>query len=127
MTVRIRLQIGPKISKAKGKNRNVALAIAALVTPGTLLAFVFAVWRMSADLGFTAQFPITEGLLSHWQVWLAIAVVSQFFTSMLNRYGREGSFRSSIAPAAEAAVRPTQLDSIVATHSPAALSKRAGR
>jgi hypothetical protein len=95
MTVRLRLKTGPRIRKITGKNRNTALAIAALVTPATLLAFVLAFWRMSADLGFTSAFPITTGLLSHWQVWLGIALVAQFVTSTLNRYGRDGRFRIS--------------------------------
>jgi len=95
MTVRIRLNIGPKIRKTTGKNRNAALAIAALVTPATLLAFVLAFWRMSSDLGVTSAFPITSGLLSHWQVWLAIALCAQYFTTTLNRYGRDGRFRIS--------------------------------
>src|SRR5438045_3508358 len=95
MKVRIRLDVGPRIKKITGKNRNAALAIAALVTPATLLAFVLAFWRMSSDLGFTSAFPITSGLFSHWQVWLAIAVVAQFLTTALNRYGRDGRFRIS--------------------------------
>ncbi len=95
MTVRIKLNVGPRIKKINGKNRNAALAIAALVTPATLLAFVLAFWRMTADLGFTSAFPITTGLLSHWQVWLAIAITAQFVTTTLNRYGRDGHFRFS--------------------------------
>ena len=95
MTVRIRLKVGPRIKKVSGKNRNAALAIASLVTPATLLAFVLAFWRMSADLGFTSAFPITSGLFSHWQVWLAIALCAQFLTTTLNRYGRDGRFRIS--------------------------------
>lgn len=95
MKVRIKLNVGPRIKKTTGKNRNAALAIAALVTPATLLAFVLAFWRMSADMGMTSAFPITEGLLSHWQVWLAIAVTAQFLTVALNRYGRDGRFRIS--------------------------------
>jgi hypothetical protein len=95
MTVRIRLSAGPQIKRITGKNRNAALAIAALVTPATLLAFLLAFWRMSADLGFTSAFPITTGLLSHWQVWLGIALCAQFVTTTLNRYGRDGRFRIS--------------------------------
>ena len=93
MKVRIRLNVGPRIKKTTGKNRNTALAIASLVTPATLLAFVLAFWRMSADLGMTSAFPITAGLFSHWQVWLGIALAAQFVTAMLNRYGRDGQFR----------------------------------
>ena len=95
MKVRIKLNVGPRIKKTTGKNRNTALAIAALVTPATLLAFVLAFWRMSADIGITSAFPITQGLFSHWQVWLAIAVTAQFLTVALNRYGRDGRFRIS--------------------------------
>ena len=95
MTIRIRLNAGPKIKRSSGKNRNAALAIAALVTPATLLAFVLGFWRMSSDLGFTSAFPITTGLFSHWQVWMVIALAAQFFTSTLNRYGRDGRFRIS--------------------------------
>ena len=95
MKVRIRLKVGSTVKNSTGKNRNAALAIAALVTPATLLAFVLAFWRMSSDLGVTAAFPITTGLFSHWQVWLAIALAAQFVTTVLNRYGREGSFRIS--------------------------------
>ena len=95
MKVRIQLNAGPKIKKITGKNRNTALAIASLVTPATLLAFALAFWRMSSDLGVTSAFPITTGLFSHWQVWLAIALVAQFLTVTLNRYGRDGRFRIS--------------------------------
>ena len=95
MIVRIRLNVGPKIKRASGKNRNTALAIAALISPAALLAFALAFWRMSADLGFTSAFPITSGLFSHWQVWLAIALCALLLTSTLNRYGRDGRFRIS--------------------------------
>ena len=95
MIVRIKLNVGPQIKKTTGKNRNTALAIASLVTPATLLAFVLAFWRMAADMGVTSAFPITDGLFSHWQVWLAIALCAQLFTTVLNRYGRDGHFKIS--------------------------------
>ena len=99
MKVRLRFQQGPKIRRQAGKNRSVALAAATLLAPATLLAFVLAFWRMSADLGTTSAFPITEGLLSHWQVWLAIALAAQFVVILLNRYGRNGTFRDESAAA----------------------------
>ena len=98
MTVRIRFKNGPKIRVATGKNRNLALAAATLLSPATLLAFVLAFWRMTSDIGTTSAFPITEGLLSHWQVWLAIALAGQFLVILLNRYGRYGTFRDSGSP-----------------------------
>jgi hypothetical protein len=98
MTVRIRFKNGPKIRMGTGKNRNLALAAATLLSPATLLAFVLAFWRMSSDIGTTSAFPITDGLLSHWQVWLAIALFAQFLIIVLNRYGRHGSFRDTRVP-----------------------------
>jgi len=101
MKVRLQFKNGPRISRTKGKNRNLALAAATLLSPATLLAFVLAFWRMSADIGVTSAFPITEGLLSHWQVWLAIALLAQFGVILLNRYGRLGSFRDANGAAGE--------------------------
>jgi hypothetical protein len=51
-----------------------------------LLAF----WRIAADLSLTASFAIPSGLFSHWQVWLAAAIVLQLCARTLNRYGKAG-------------------------------------
>lgn len=87
MRVRIRLQQGPRIQQKRRKNRHIALASAALLTPGALAAFVLSMWRLGADLGFARSFAIGDGIFSHWQVWLAISVAIQFFSVILNRYG----------------------------------------
>ena len=52
------------------------------------MACVLAFWRLAADLSVTGQFPITNGLFSHWQVWLTVATSLQFSAILLNRYGR---------------------------------------
>jgi hypothetical protein len=88
MVVRIRLKRGPKVRPTRRKNRHVALASAALLTPAAVVAFVLSMWRLGADIGFTSSFAIRAGILSHWQVWLAIAVAIQFFAVVLNRYGK---------------------------------------
>lgn len=87
MLVRIRLQRGPTVRAKKRKNRHVALASAALLTPSAVTAFVLSMWRLGADLGITRAFAIQTGLFSHWQVWLAISVAIQFLAVLLNRYG----------------------------------------
>ena len=51
------------------------------------MACVLALWRLAADLSVTGQFPITDGLFSHWQVWLTVATTLQFSAILLNRYG----------------------------------------
>jgi hypothetical protein len=90
MMVRIRFGQGPKVAQRRRKNQRLALAAAALLTPAALMAFVLGLWRIAADLQWTSDFAIADGLLSHWQVWIASAVFLQFVTWLLNRYGDGG-------------------------------------
>lgn len=54
-----------------------------------LLAFsclMLAMWRLTSDLGWTDEFVITSGILSHWQVWMAIAIGFGALGVRLNKY-----------------------------------------
>src|SRR5579884_65410 len=104
MVVRIRFQQGPAVRRKGRKNRHLALASAALLTPAALTALVLALWRIGADLGFARAFAIRDGLLSHWQIWLAVSVIIQFAAILLNRYGAS----EAEAPAPEHAFQHTQ-------------------
>jgi len=87
MLVRIRLGSGRKLQHKDRKNQHVALALASLLTPATVMAYVLAVWRISADFKATGEFPIT-GFFSHWQVWMAAAAILHLSAILLNRYGK---------------------------------------
>jgi hypothetical protein len=87
MVVKVRFQYGPRVSRRGRKNRRVALAVAALLTPAALTACALALWRLAADLRMAGPFAITEGLFSHWQVWFAVAILIQLMAIFLNRYG----------------------------------------
>lgn len=87
MRIRIRLSAGPKVRNKRGKNQHVALALASLLTPAAVMAFVLGLWRLAADLKVTNEFPITNGFFSHWQVWVSAAAVLQLCAIALNRYG----------------------------------------
>jgi hypothetical protein len=87
MRVRIRLNPGPTVQQKPRKNRHVALALASLLTPLAVMAFVLAFWRLAADLNVTNQFPIADGFFSHWQVWMSGAAILQLCAMGLNRYG----------------------------------------
>lgn len=65
--------------------REAAKAISFLLSQTALIAFVFALWRLGADLSWAGAFIVSDGLLSHWQVWLAVAVVTQMMSVQLNR------------------------------------------
>jgi hypothetical protein len=88
MLVRIRLSSGARVRHKRRKNQHVALAMASLLTPGALMACALAFWRLAADLKAAGQFPIPDGLFSHWQVWLTLAASLQFCSALLNRYGK---------------------------------------
>ena len=92
MILRIRLPRGRPIERRLGKNRHVALAFGALLTPLALMAYVLGLWRLASDMGFAGRFGIS-GLFSHWQVWMLIGAVIQATASALNRYGQGIAFR----------------------------------
>ena len=87
MYVRIRLGQGRRVKQSKPEIRVLATAVSMLLQPAVLAAFVLAAWRFGADLGWTGDFVIATGALSHWQTWLAIAVTGQLAVIALNRYG----------------------------------------
>jgi uncharacterized RDD family membrane protein YckC len=87
MRIRIRFGAGPRVYRKEGKNRHLAAAAAALLTPAAVMAAILGVWRICADIGLTGAFAISSGLFSHWQVWLAIAAGLEFVAMLLNRYG----------------------------------------
>jgi hypothetical protein len=80
MIVRIRLDLR--------STQRAALALASLLTPAAVVGCVLALWRLTADFKATSEFPITSGLLSHWQVWLGGAAILQLCVIALNRYGK---------------------------------------
>jgi hypothetical protein len=91
MKVRIRLHTGRPIQRRAGKNRQLALAGGALLIPVSLMAYVLGFWRLAADMGMAGEFAIT-GLFSHWQMWIAVALLLHLTASVLNRYGRGEKF-----------------------------------
>ena len=94
MKVRLRFEEGRRVSRRRGKNRRLAAAVGALLIPIALMAWALALWRLASDLGLAGEFAI-EGLFSHWQVWIALALGLSFAAASLNRYGRGGEIEES--------------------------------
>lgn len=94
MVFRIRLKHGPRIRGPRNTNRALALAMSALLAPAALMALVLAFWRVAADLGWSGEFAIADGIFSHWQVWIAMAAVIEGVSIALARYGRGGGERT---------------------------------
>jgi hypothetical protein len=57
-----------------------------VLTPVAVLAGVLGVWRLGADLGWTKAFFIADGLLSRYQLWIAVAITMQASAFILNRW-----------------------------------------
>jgi hypothetical protein len=89
MVVRIRFGRGRQVLVNKGKNRSVALALSALMTPAAVMASALGLWRLTADMQLTGEFGIATGLFSHWQVWMVFAALLQGGAWALNRYGHD--------------------------------------
>lgn len=76
-----------RVREAIAKQRRYAPVVGFLMTPFALTGYVLAFWRLGADLNWLGEFFITKGLLSRWQVWLAIAIAMQILANQLNRFG----------------------------------------
>jgi hypothetical protein len=59
--------------------------LSAMLGPFALIAYVFAVWRLSADIGWSGPFIITSGFFSHWIVWFSIGLALNVGVSVLKR------------------------------------------
>ncbi len=92
-----RSQLGPtpEIARAVADPRNVAPVIGLMLLPMSLIGYVFAAWRVGADLDWAGDFFISQGLLSRWQVWLALGAAAQFAANYLNRFARRSGSAAS--------------------------------
>ena len=59
--------------------------LASLMAPVTVVAYVMAFWRFAADMNWTGEFFVSSGLLSKWQVWLAVAAAMHAASHNVNR------------------------------------------
>jgi hypothetical protein len=86
MVVRIRFGRGPVVSRRKGKNGRLATLAASLLTMISVSCASLGLWRLSADLGWTGDFFVESGLLSHWLVWVGLAAATQYGSWRLAGY-----------------------------------------
>lgn len=81
MTLHVRF---PEIRQPGEKGRELLLASAPLLTPACVMAYVLAFWRLAADLGMARE-SSSQGLFSHWQLWIALAAALQLAARNLQR------------------------------------------
>src|ERR1700682_5563681 len=73
------------LDKTASVSRDAAQAVSALLTPLAVIALVFGMWRFGTDIGWTEDFVISNGLFSHWQIWIALSIALQALASVLYR------------------------------------------
>jgi len=97
MVVRIRFGRGPTVSRRKGKNARIAALAASLLTMVSVSFASLGVWRLGEDLGWTGDFVVETGLLSHWLVWLGLAAAAQYGSWCLQQYAAASRQRDAAA------------------------------
>jgi hypothetical protein len=102
MVVKIRFGRGSVVARRKGKNSRLALLGAGLLTMGSICLGSLAIWRFCQDFGLAGDFVFEDGFLSHWQVWLASAVATQYAGWRLTRYARQAAENTEAEPEAHA-------------------------
>ncbi len=102
MVVRIRFGRGPVVTRRKGKNARLATMAAVLLTMGSISCASLGIWRLGVDLGWTGDFVVQSGLLSHWMVWLVLAGAAQYGSRQFQNYAAASHERALAAFRAEA-------------------------
>ncbi|HWE49818.1 MAG TPA: hypothetical protein VG273_08520 [Bryobacteraceae bacterium] len=88
MVVRIRFGRGPVVMRRQGKNSRIAMLAASLLTLVSISCGSLGLWRIGTDLNWAGDFVFSQGLLSHWQVWIGAAIAVQYGCWRLTRYAR---------------------------------------
>ena len=60
--------------------------LAALMGPAVFSVYAFALWSLTANLGWTDSFVFRSGPLSNWLVWMAFAILITVAASVLRRH-----------------------------------------
>jgi len=95
MIVRIRFGRGRVVTRRKGKNGQAARLAASLLNLVSISFGIFGFWRLGQDLGFAGDFVFSAGLLSHWQVWMALGAGTQYGCWRLTRYSTQAGLEFS--------------------------------
>jgi hypothetical protein len=66
-------------------SKQYAPALSYLLIPVAMTGYALALWRLGADLDWTADFFVSDGIFSKWQVWLALAIATQAGAHHLSR------------------------------------------
>jgi hypothetical protein len=79
-------RLQPAISRTAQVSQEAASLVSVLfLNPGAMIALVFGLWRLGEDLGLTGPFVISDGLFSHWLVWIMMSGGLKALATMATR------------------------------------------
>lgn len=84
-TAAVAARLRPAIHQTVVWSQNAAGPVSFLIRSLALAAGALGFWRLGADLGWTQDFVIADGIWSHWQTWLALAAALNTAASLLLR------------------------------------------
>ena len=83
-------RIQPAFSKTAQFSQEAASLVSVLIlNPAAMIALVFGVWRLGSDLGWAGPFLISDGIFSHWMVWLMLSGGLKALATMATRNGKQ--------------------------------------
>ena len=86
MVVRVRIKLGGVRRKRVPARDSLVAAVRRWSSPASGAALALALWRLGYDLNWTKRFAIPDGLFSHWQLWMALAVLFQVIAAKLEHH-----------------------------------------
>lgn len=79
-------RIQPAIRRSAQVSQEAASLVSVLLlNPGAMIALVFGMWRLGVDLGWTGNFIVSDGLFSHWLVWILLSGGLKALATMATR------------------------------------------
>ncbi len=97
MTIRLRFRYRPALRRARNANRALAVAMASVLSPASVMAIVLGFWKLGADMNITGEFAISGGIFSHWQVWIAIGIVLQAAAIIISKVAMKADYDDKLA------------------------------
>lgn len=61
------------VRQAEATAHDLAAAMGSMLAPMAAMAFAMGLWAFLAQVAIAAAFPISEGALADWRVWMIIA------------------------------------------------------